>query len=137
MDVRNKMFKHKMLYCLILSFVLLFFGVFFEEVKVQSFFTYSSIEQKDAFVNDVGIKLVTSCSNETLGIRNSRVGNGVVRLIPGRRILRTLVLDIPLAEQVNSLSAFSSSVGVVQSHNERTMADVVLYIHKSDGKKRA
>lgn len=138
MSVRIKWFKHKNFICFLLAVMLFFSGVCFEQVKVQSFSSHVNECQRDAFAKDAGVKLVTSCSSETLGIRNSKIsGNGTLRLVPGRRILRTVVLDLPLVEQFGALSAFFSYAWLVSLDKEHAGEEVVFFIHKSDGKKRA
>lgn len=137
MSIRNKLFRYRTLFCLIMSVVLFFSGVCFEQIKVQSFFTYNSENHQDAFVNDAGVKLVTSCSNETLGLRNTKSTTNGARLLLGRRTLRTVVLDVLPVEQFIGISIFSSLAQLLSTDEENQGAEVVLFIHKSDGKKRA
>ena len=137
MNIRNKLFRNRTLFCLIMSVVLFFSGVCFEQIKVQSFFTCNSENRQDAFVYDAGVKLVTSCSNETLGLRNTKGTTNGARLLLGRRNLRTVVTDILPVEQFIGISIFSSLAQLLSKDKEHQWAEVVLFIHKSDGKKRA
>ncbi|MBQ7360833.1 MAG: hypothetical protein IJW63_12170 [Lachnospiraceae bacterium] len=138
MSIESKVLKRKNFICFLLIAVILLSGVCFETIKAQSFFGYATEHQADAFVKNIGVKLVTSCSNETLGLRNSRFStqNGQ-NWNPIRRVLRTLVLEISFVEQFGDLSTFFSTAHLVAFEKKHPKAEVLFFIHESDGKKRA
>ncbi|MBQ7359046.1 MAG: hypothetical protein IJW63_03000 [Lachnospiraceae bacterium] len=138
MNLRFKLLKSTKLVCLVLAAVMLLSGVCYEKIKVQSFFEYTIGFQKDAFVKELEAKFVTDCSNETLGLRNSNLlGRNVVRMLPGRRQLRTFVLETPMVELLRAFTTFFSTVNVVTFEQKHPEAEVVYFIQRADGKKRA
>ncbi len=138
MFVKGKVLGNKTVICLILAAIILLSGVCFEKIKVQSFFECTVEFQRDAFVKEVGVKLVTSCSNETIGIRNSELStqNGI-RLLPGKRLLRIFILEFLAVEPIKSGFTFFSTAKVGTFEKKHPKAEVLYFIHRSDGKKRA
>lgn len=127
------------LICFIVTILVLLSGTYFENVKTDSLFGYSPVEETDlqVFVYRVVLQDAKVCTTEMLGNRNNAGIQQMSSLYVGhKKDLRTYLPF--LCSDVFSLNEgkFFTGSEVLHFHSQYQEELVATYIEKSDGKKR-
>lgn len=124
----------------ILAIIMLFMGMYFEDIEVDSFFACAPAETSAAYLNtcDATIMNTNACTAEMLGVRNSSyVGQLAGRFVHGRRDVR-ITSDFLSADcDSQSLSNLFTTAKILQFPERDSKTVVLNYIHSIDGKKRS
>ena len=131
--------KCRKLLCIILAIAIVFSGIYFESIKINSTIFNTSEQASVPCIYSNNAKIISGevCTSEKLGISDRFYSGQLMgRQISSRRESKLAVNTLWVDSSLQLLTNYFLDATGLQSPKSYSRAVLVTYIHNSDGKKR-